>query len=283
MILDSTSPPNVRNWVDAPSQFARSLRLVFDQCNADAQCRQTFPELEKDFYSVLENLERTPIIITGLDNRFPEGRLVVDGTLLAAGIFQGLYDYRFIRLTPLLIREMKNRNAEVLRAIAEGLVRDSQDLNVGLQYAVDCFEMAPLSPQSEIESERRRYPELGVWHELVDEQALCKAWHDVRADSQESLPVQSDIPTLILAGEFDPITPPSYGRIAASTLTVSTFVEIPGAGHGASPTSECTKISLTFFCGLPPTIPSCSRSGFPRLIPGSWLCHGLLLDSHRPF
>jgi hypothetical protein len=150
-----------------------------------------------------------------------------------------------------MIREMKNRNAEVLRAVADGLVRNPGDLSVGLQYAIDCFEMAPFNPQSEIEREQKRYPELRLWHEFVDEPALCSAWHDVRADSSESLAIQSDIPTLVLAGEFDPITPPSYGRLAVSTLSAGTFVEIPGVGHAVSPSSECTRDLLSFFLANP--------------------------------
>jgi pimeloyl-ACP methyl ester carboxylesterase len=37
----------------------------------------------------------------------------------------------------------------------------------------------------------------------------------------------------VLAGSFDPIIPPSYGHIAAESLTKATFVEFPGVGHTA--------------------------------------------------
>jgi pimeloyl-ACP methyl ester carboxylesterase len=44
--------------------------------------------------------------------------------------------------------------------------------------------------------------------------------------------VVSDIPTLILSGEFDPITPPAWGRLASETLQNSQFMEFPGVGPG---------------------------------------------------
>jgi pimeloyl-ACP methyl ester carboxylesterase len=41
------------------------------------------------------------------------------------------------------------------------------------------------------------------------------------------------VPTLVLEGSFDPIIPPSYGHLAAESLSKSTFVEFPGVGHTA--------------------------------------------------
>lgn len=48
----------------------------------------------------------------------------------------------------------------------------------------------------------------------------------------ENQAVESDIPTLIFSGEFDPITPPTWGQLAAETLSKSQFLAFPGFGHG---------------------------------------------------
>ena len=60
----------------------------------------------------------------------------------------------------------------------------------------------------------------------------CAPWGITNAPSIENAPVASAIPTLILAGEYDPITPPAWGRAAAETLSNSQFFEFPGASHG---------------------------------------------------
>ena len=53
-------------------------------------------------------------------------------------------------------------------------------------------------------------------------------------------PVRSSIPTLILQGEYDPVTPPANGMLAAQTLSKSYFFLFPGVGHGvSSPISTC--------------------------------------------
>lgn len=52
------------------------------------------------------------------------------------------------------------------------------------------------------------------------------------ASLTENDPVASDIPTLVLAGDLDPITPPDNGREAARSLARSQLFVFPGFGHG---------------------------------------------------
>ena len=62
----------------------------------------------------------------------------------------------------------------------------------------------------------------------------CDVWRAPPADPSVTDPVHSEVPTLILAGRFDPITPPEWGRRAAAGLDRSYFRELPAAGHGVS-------------------------------------------------
>ncbi|NJL54321.1 hypothetical protein HC928_03415, partial [bacterium] len=49
--------------------------------------------------------------------------------------------------------------------------------------------------------------------------------------------VRSDVPTLVLSGEFDPVTPPVWGNLIASELPNSFAYTFP-TGHGVI-ASEC--------------------------------------------
>ena len=46
---------------------------------------------------------------------------------------------------------------------------------------------------------------------------LCEMWGTAEADTVENEPVRVDAPTLILAGEFDPVPPPSSRSEPPST------------------------------------------------------------------
>jgi pimeloyl-ACP methyl ester carboxylesterase len=44
--------------------------------------------------------------------------------------------------------------------------------------------------------------------------------------------VTSDVPTLLLSGTRDPVTPPSSAEAVAAHLSNSLHLVVPGAGHG---------------------------------------------------
>jgi len=73
---------------------------------------------------------------------------------------------------------------------------------------------------------------------------VCKRWNI--PPSEVNLPTV-DIPTLVFAGSFDPITPPSWSQKAKAALPKSRYVEIEGAGHGAYFTGPCAEgIAVSF-------------------------------------
>ncbi len=78
--------------------------------------------------------------------------------------------------------------------------------------------------------------------------AVCKEWTAVAPDPRENLPVSSDIPALILAGDHDPITPPDWGRMVSQNLSHAYFHEFPGHGHWVTRSSPCAlSMALTFW------------------------------------
>jgi pimeloyl-ACP methyl ester carboxylesterase len=64
---------------------------------------------------------------------------------------------------------------------------------------------------------------------------------------EKEMRLSSDVPALIFAGHFDPITPPEWGQLAARTLSRSFFYEFPNLGHGVMDSNRCAlEIGLQF-------------------------------------
>ena len=59
-------------------------------------------------------------------------------------------------------------------------------------------------------------------------------------------PVESGVPTLVLSGEFDPITPPAWGEAVLPGLTNSTHIVAPGQGHGTIARGCMPRLILDF-------------------------------------
>ncbi|HEX8538950.1 MAG TPA: alpha/beta hydrolase, partial [Cystobacter sp.] len=62
----------------------------------------------------------------------------------------------------------------------------------------------------------------------------CAFWPKGELPRDYREPVKSDVPVLLLSGELDPVTPPSWADDAKKTLTRSLHVALPGVGHGTS-------------------------------------------------
>jgi hypothetical protein len=89
----------------------------------------------------------------------------------------------------------------------------------------------------------------------------------------ENQPVTSDIPTLVMQGEYDPITPPAWGQHAAETLENGYFYIYPGVGHGAALVDGCPREMMLAFLENPTATPddSCiaGMDGVSFIAPGA--------------
>src|SRR6185369_2172204 len=62
----------------------------------------------------------------------------------------------------------------------------------------------------------------------------CSHWPRASLPPGFAAPVDAPIPTLMLSGELDPVTPPEWATLAAIHLPNSVQVVVPGATHGVS-------------------------------------------------
>jgi pimeloyl-ACP methyl ester carboxylesterase len=248
LVLDAVSPTTVGGGDYEAANLAGSLDRVFRQCEADSACRLEFPNLEAEFDAIVAVLDAVPLRVAVSEATvFSNGEVVLDGRTFALGLFRGLYSEDFIPLVPMVMRELKARNTHLLASLAEALAPDPETENPWLYYLVECYEQAPLlSPTVAVEM-ASRHPR----HALISDPTfgpICETWHGERADTALlRRPIAADIPALVAAGEFDPVTPPAYGRLVAEHLPQSQYFEVRGMGHGTLPFTACTReLTLAF-------------------------------------
>jgi hypothetical protein len=71
-------------------------------------------------------------------------------------------------------------------------------------------------------------------YRLRQQREACALWPRADIEPDYSDPVKSDIPVLILTGEWDPVTPPQNGTTVAKTLSNSLHLVVPHGAHGLS-------------------------------------------------
>lgn len=133
----------------------------------------------------------------------------------------------------------------------EGIDDDSE----GLFNNIDCNDEMPFQTLAEVEAALQSLPPQTA--EALSPAAqfeVCAVWAVPAAPPSENEAVVSDVPTLVLSGSFDPITPPAWGELAAQSLSRSFHYVFPGMGHGTVGVDDCpTQIALDFLAD--PTIP----------------------------
>lgn len=149
-------------------------------------------------------------------------------------------------------------DADLSRLPAELYYGDVSDAD-GMFNSVECNEEAPFNTLADAEALAVDLPDqfsesgLATFEQF---QATCAVWQSGTADAIEDAAVTSTIPTLIVAGEYDPITPPAWGRIAGETLSNSYFFEFPGVGHGVIDGGDCPVSMMQAFLANPAAAPA---------------------------
>lgn len=264
VIIDSVVPLQVSLYDEEPANAEHALNVLFYRCALDPECNKQYPRLGTVFYELVAQLNAAPaeaIITHPVSNR--EYHVLVDGDRLVGLVFSALYSADFIPLLPKIIYDVRAGDYTLLASTLESILHDRESFSIGMHFSVQCSEEAPFTSRDSVAEAAAAFPLLrGYFDEGPNSGqplfALCEIWNTNPPNPVENAPVSSFIPTLVLSGEFDPITPARWGRQAAATLTNSYVYEIPGVGHGASVSAKCPMEILLEFLDNPYTAPDSS-------------------------
>jgi pimeloyl-ACP methyl ester carboxylesterase len=260
--LSGVYPPDDPAFSVTVDAFAQSLDNARAVCAADPACATLHPDLRAELELLLADYARAPFAVPVDDRqRFPAGRIVLDGRLLGAGLFQALYDRNFVPVLPLFLRETRARNADVMSALAEAIALSPSTFSHGMHLAVSCFENGAEEGEALWRAAAARHPWLSVWHTDgrfgSDFRQQCDAFHPHRATADQRAPARSETPVLMISGAFDPITPAAFAAHAARTLPNATQVVLRSGSHfGLYGFNDCTRGLLRGFLDQPDLRPN---------------------------
>ena len=255
VILDSVYPLQADLFASIPSNFERSLELVFNRCAADPNCNQAYPDLETTFYNLVDQLDAEPPTLDLYNaSNFKFYKAILNGDRLIWTLFQMLYETNKLPGLPRRIYEIKEGKTDLLATSLQSYIFFDSYWSEGMYYSIQCNEEAPFGSIETAESANANLsPRIIEAMNTSQVYENCAAWVDANPLPKENEAVTSDIPTLILSGEFDPITPPAWGRLVAETLSHSQFLEFPGYGHGVFGTDTCDNQIVIDFLNDPNT------------------------------
>jgi pimeloyl-ACP methyl ester carboxylesterase len=254
VIVDSPLPLQVNFPLTVRSTMQRSFQRLFNTCAADPACNNAYPNLDKVFFQTVSALDAEPLE-RSVSRWGQEYEVRIDGYLFARWFFRSLYsEYRLSDL-PRQIWQVGQGDYTLLEDIAIGSVGFNPYSSDGMYLSVECSEEVSFYTPAEAEQgeELEIYWGIDFRANYLD---ACHVWDVNPVDPVENQPVTSEIPTLIMTGEFDPITPPDFGKLASETLPNSFMYEFPGTGHGASVAGRCPAGIMADFLAVPDRRPN---------------------------
>ncbi|MBL8300676.1 MAG: alpha/beta fold hydrolase [Rhodanobacteraceae bacterium] len=228
LVLDGVAPNEVVLGADFARSLDEALRARFALCTADSACAARFGDVYADLYTLREKLRqkaqpvslRDPLTFAALAHE-------LDADTFAGLVRLYAYTPETAALLPLAIHEAANGNAAPLMGQASLISSDlGATLTSGMGLSVICSEDADLlQPRPEDAA-------LILGDDFIRAvRAQCAIWPRGVRPEDFHMALQSDLPSLLLSGQYDPVTPPRYGEQVARGLSHARHLVAPGQGH----------------------------------------------------
>ena len=225
MVLDSALPPDVRYDDESAESFRQALEAVAVTCSADLDCERAYPDLRDRFFASLDSAEALPIEVRLGD---PDRVVHLDGARLASLV--GLGSPSEVRSAPQRMAAIATRDPDQIRPLIS-LGYSRSGFSWGMRVSVWCSEAWPFSRRALTSSPGTT---LGGYESAAIAPPICEEWGVPARPVAFVQPVRSAIPTLLIAGEFDPATPPDWGRRALRFLENGRLLVVRGGTHTPS-------------------------------------------------
>jgi pimeloyl-ACP methyl ester carboxylesterase len=233
LVLDGSAPFAMTLPMYAARDAQRALDLLFEDCRRDNDCQQAFPFARERFGTLLDGLGSggRDVSVTHPRNGAPLA-LRIERAGLASAVRNLLYIPELAGLLPLAVERASAGDFGMFVASADAFSR-GVSVSTGMFLSIVCAEDVPRIDEARA-MELSSGTFLGAdW--LRDMRAECDSWPAAELPPSYFEPVVSDVPALLLSGNLDPVTPPSWGELVARGLSHSRHVVVPGAGHGTTP------------------------------------------------
>lgn len=262
VVLGAVLPAEKSFFVHVPNTLVSATLHLLDTCAADEGCNTAYPDLKQTLFDTIDqlNAEPVPIEITNpLDGQTYDSWLTGDGIFGNLALF--LYITDIIPVLPQAIHDVANGDYELMTQLSSTSLSLFDALSRGMEFSVFCAEdLIGVSPADFMEARLQMPPQLAGSADPEDVIeygffGICQNWPVEEADPAVKEPVVSDIPTLILEGEFDPVTPVEYAEEVAAHLSNSRLYLFPGVGHNILVGSSCAREIADQFLTDPTTEP----------------------------
>jgi Predicted hydrolases or acyltransferases (alpha/beta hydrolase superfamily) len=226
----------------------RALDLLLDECLADKGCKYAFPNIRQEIRQVIERLRNEPKIMSIID---PASGIATKVAIRADEFAETLRSMLYSRVTSQQIPFVAHSAAlgNFAPFVKRVVFRESELLSLsdGMYLSVTCAEDVPFIDE-ERAAELSRNTIFGNYR-VRQQKRACSNWVRGSVSKKFLEPVKSDVRALIISGNLDPVTAPSWGTEIIKGFRNGRQIIVPELAHAPDglSNSECIDVMIMAF------------------------------------
>jgi pimeloyl-ACP methyl ester carboxylesterase len=228
-VLDSPLPLWVSYDETSIQFYAEKLDKLLLDCAKDSLCSAAFPDLKRRFYQFLYNANIKPISISI--------KSLIDSSLVAVSLY-GYQVASFVELgstwklagLPKMMEQLCQGDYSILQSYVASLLAP-ESLSMGMRLSVWCSEEYPFNKEDNVSKKKGIPAVFANMRSMAVPLAICKEWNTRKASAKENRPFRTNLPVLIINGEYDPDTPAAWGAEMQQRFVNSFHIVFKGMSH----------------------------------------------------
>lgn len=212
------------------AKFAQDvLDMIWNDCKNDQDCNMAYPNIKNEFDQLMKRWKQKPFVYELQDSTTAKQIVKISWDAFQTKLRTLMYMPGSIRSIPYLVHEAYTGNLKPFVDLYPKGKSSNNFISEGFYLCVTCTEDVPFIRKDEVKPITSST--FMNTYRIDQQQQACANWTKGIIPTGFLQPVSSSIPTLIITGSFDPVTPPSMAKEIAKTLTNSQLIEIPYMSH----------------------------------------------------
>lgn len=268
VILDGVVPPQSALGTTTSINAENALANILARCAHDTECNKHFGDPAAAYHSLRATLQAHPVSVSLPDPSSGEpSKVEFTNYHLATVLRLGSYTAEQAALLPLMLHGATAESANFIPLASQFLMvnRSYGDaIAYGMHNNIVCSEDVPFWDLSKVNRDELKATFLGT-AQLDGLKSICSIWPRGPVDPDFHAELHTDVPTLLLSGGNDPVTPAADAEQAKRGFTHSVHVVIDGLGHGQLTAPCVDRLMETFISkgAVDGLDVSCVRSDVP--------------------
>lgn len=236
-VMNGVTPVSRPGYVRTSPNLQDALERVLRECGEQPACADAYPDLEGQLDRAFARFADGPVPVEVNGDTVP---------FHAADLGYALRGLLYGRSAEVPYRIAQAGRGELEELAVYYLERTSwvssgDDTAAGNHLSVICAEDIRPVPDEDV-----RRAAAGTFlrgHVITSYRAACDVWPEAELSPDFFEPVRSDVPTLLISGGRDPVTPPEGAEVVGRGLSNHLHVVVPNGGHG--PMNSCLLEQIT--------------------------------------